>query len=67
MTCDKHVEPTPKASGRRDEQCVLCAMIRRLQKSLVGDLEKDRLTLERIMELTARLPYPQQTCEHPHA
>jgi hypothetical protein len=42
-------------------------MIRRLQESLAGDLEKDRLTLERIMELTARLPYPQQTCEHPHA
>ena len=63
MTCDPHVEPTPERSGRRDEQVALCAMIRSLQKSLVGDLQRDQEALEEIMRITAQLPYSHQTCE----
>ncbi len=62
MTCDEHVTPTHRPSGRRDEQKVLCAMIRRLQNRLVGDLCKDKTILEEIMMITSRLPYPDQSC-----
>jgi len=65
---DRPKEPddaSPTMSGRRSEQATLCALVRQLQRRLVGDLEEDQPILEAILIASSQLPHPEQSCDLP--